>query len=438
MTLVDRVRTAFQAEYIEKDLPYLLSAMSAMSRVGMDLTDMLQALQGEETLSRPTRRLLSSIVFESESEPLSVVLNEKSRGYSKEIRSFLSGLAVETVKGNVTPFLESFTSKLMAERFSKEKETTTTEEILAMTHSTVFVLGPMVLIVIVSALSSLSPPVLPLTGWFRLLFLMYVPTGTFFFTALGWKKEPLKHAAPFLLACVVLIYVGLSGYGFLSDVLVSSAGLIFLPLGLYELWIWFRERSIDRNLPTFLKDFAFQLLSGRDFLQTLKTLAKKRYGELTQVLRKIVNGIELGEPFTESIQLLSHETALSRRVVSLLTLLMRKGGDVSRVMESVSDFSWGLYQIEAEKGRKQYLTVAFFYIFMVAFLFLATSTLWILSTLGTATTPVMAKMLFHGSVISAVCTGLVAGVLSTRKIGVGGTHVFMFTLMSMFFYFYVW
>ena len=442
LALMERVRTAFQSEYIERDLPYLVSMMAAMSKAGMDLTGVLQALQGEETFSRPTRTLLSSTILESQNKPLSIVLNEKSKVYSEKIQSFLSGLAVEIVKGNVTPFVESFTSKLMAVKLREERETTTFEEVLSISYATLFVLGPMVLVVVVSALSHLGTPILPLAGWFRFLFLLYVPIGTFFFTASGWKKEPLKHLTPFLLACAILLYAGLAlEYGSLSDMLVSSAGLIFLPLGLYELTIWLMEQSIDRHLFTFLRDFAFQLLSGRDFLQTFKSLAKKQYGKLSRDLQKTVNAMELGEPFTDSIRLLLHKTTLSRRVVTLLTTLMRKGGDMSRIMESVSDFSWGLYQIEAEKRKKQYLTVLFFYVFFVVFLLLATSIHQIFLTLTRIAgggMPVISKMLFDASIISAVCTGLVAGILSTKRIGVGGIHVFLFTLMSLIFYYYVW
>ena len=444
LALRERVRTAFQSEYIEGDLPYLASMMAAMSRAGMDLTDILQSLQGEETFSRSTRDLLSSMIWESQNESLSVVLNKKSNFYGGKIQSFLSGLAVETVKGNATPFLETFTSKLMAEKLREEREATTIEEILSISYAILFLLGPMVLITLLSALSNLSTAIIPLAGWFRLLFLLYVPMGTLFFTAPGWKKEPLKHMAPFLLACVVFFYAGLAvEHGSLSDTFISFAGLIFLPLGLYELTIWLMEQSIDRHLFTFLRDFAFQLLSGKDFLQTFKSLAEKQYGKLSQVLQKTVNAVELGETFTDSIRLLLHKTTQSKRITTLLTSLMRKGGDVSGIVESVSDFSWSVYQIEAEKRKKQYLTVVFFYIFFTVFLFLATTILQIFSVLapiagGGGGMLRMAKTLFDASVISAVCTGLVAGVLSTKRIGLGGIHVFMFTLMSMAFYHFIW
>jgi hypothetical protein len=77
----------------------------------------------------------------------------------------------------------------------------------------------------------------------------------------------------------------------------------------------------------------------------------------------------------------------------------------------------------------------------VVFLFLATSILQIHSTLAALTgggTSFIAQTLLEASIISAVCTGLVAGVLSTKRIGVGGVHVFLFTLMSIAFYHYMW
>jgi hypothetical protein len=229
-----------------------------------------------------------------------------------------------------------------------------------------------------------------------------------------------------------------------SDVFVSVAGLLLLPLGLYEMRVWLTERSIDRNLTTFLEDYAFQLLTGRDFLQTFKTLAKKQYGKLTEHLQKVVNALEIGEPFTESVKLLMHETDLSKRATTLLSILMKKGGDISRIVESVSNFSWSLHQIELERERKQYFTVAFFYVFMSVFLFLTTSTLQILAATNPIagsvglTMPMISRMLFEGAVILSICSGFVAGSLSTGKMGVGGIHCFLFTLLSMLFHFYVW
>jgi len=301
---------------------------------------------------------------------------------------------------------------------------------------------------------------MPLPEWFNLLFLLYVPLGTVFFTAVGWERRMIRRAIPSIISSVIFLCFGLfldlslsrllASVGLfvtkdmISDIFVSLAGLILLPLGIYEMRIWLTERSIDRNLTSFLEDYAFQLLTGRDFLQTFKILAKKQYGKLTQHLQKVVNSLEIGEPFTESVKLLMHETDLSMRVTTLLSLLMKKGGDISKIVESVSSFSWSLHQIELEKERKQYFTVAFFYVFMSVFLFLTTSTLQILATTNPIagnvglTMPMMARMLFEGAVVLSICTGLVAGSLSTGKMGVGGIHSFIFTALSMLFHFYVW
>ncbi|MFQ6085631.1 MAG: type II secretion system F family protein [Candidatus Bathyarchaeia archaeon] len=444
-SLIDRARRALQSRSIEADLPYLLSMLSAMSEAGMDMTEALLNLKDEKTFSKPTRRLLSSMITESKSEPLSVVLNERSKHYGGWVGSFLSGLAVEMLKGDVNPYLESFTSKLVERKLGEMGGSISTEEVMSIAYSTVFILGPMVFLVVLSALDYLSTPILPLTGWFCLLFLLFVPIGTSLFTTLGWKRGPVSKAMPFVLVSIIFLYVGM----FLehepaSDSILPLAGLIFLPLGVHETASWLREQSIDRHLPTFLRDLSLQLASGRDFLQTFRSLAKERYGDLSRVLQRIVNAMELGEPFANSIQLLSHETTLSTRVVNLIRTLMRGGGDVSKIAETVSTFSWRLHLIEVEKSRRQSLTVIFFYIFMGVFFFLASSTLQILSTgapmvVGDVPpTTFIERILFRASMISAICAGLVAGVMTTGRIGVGGIHVFSFTVMSVLFYYWVW
>jgi len=123
-TLIDWLRKRINSENIKKDLPYLLSMMAAMSRSGMDITEIITALRNEETLNKSTRNLIWSLILGSTSRSLAEVLNEKSKEYSGTIRSLINGLAVETAKGDVTPFLESFTSKMMAEKVSEERETT--------------------------------------------------------------------------------------------------------------------------------------------------------------------------------------------------------------------------------------------------------------------------------------------------------------------------
>ena len=444
--LVDSLRAVLRQERIEDDLPYLLSMMTAMSKVGMDLTDIILTLKDEGTFSRPTRLLLSSLVLGSQGVPLSAVLNEESKRYGGRISAFLSGLAVETIKGNVTPYLGSFTARLMTERLSEIRGGLQLEQIMSIVYSTLFLLGPMISIVVMSALGYMGASVFPFESCFWLLFLLYVPIGALLFTVPGWKREAVRRALPFVIASVLLLYLGLAaGHGPLSSGLISSAGLIFLPLGLYETRAWLREQSIDRHLPTFLRDLSLQLLSGRDFLQAFRPLAGKGYGGLSSFLRRIVNAMELGEPFTDSVRLLSRETALSQRVTTLLTVLMRRGGDVSGVVGSVSDFSWSLRVMEDERRRRQYLTIAFFYVFMLAFLMLVSSAIQILSSAipimrgGEAlTASAIGRMLFVASMISSIATGLVAGAMTSRRIGAGGVHTFLFGVMSTAFYGFVW
>ncbi len=234
-----------------------------------------------------------------------------------------------------------------------------------------------------------------------------------------------------------------------DDSSATTVGVIFgilisvVPVTLLQLKEVQRKDSIDRNLPLFLLALSSAVQSGANLIRAIEQTADRNMGALTPELKNLRANISWGLPMEDAFENFAQRTGtkMSKRVVVLLEMALKIGGDIRSNLEMIQKHVTELQNIEKE--RKSSLAPYTYTIYIAFAVFLGISVIlssqffsefavvqeMILETPGAAegggTFSAIASLdlealntiLFNMSIIEAVFGGLAAG-----KIG-GGSYV---------------
>jgi len=234
-----------------------------------------------------------------------------------------------------------------------------------------------------------------------------------------------------------------------DDSSATTVGVIFgilisiVPVTLLQLKEVQRKDSIDRNLPLFLLALSSAVQSGANLIRAIEQTADRNMGALTPELKNLRANISWGLPMEEAFENFAQRTGtkMSKRVVILLEMALKIGGDIRSNLEMIQKHVTELQNIEKE--RKSSLAPYTYTIYISFAVFLGISVIlssqffsefevvqeMILDTPGAAegggTFSAIATLdlealntiLFNMAIIEAVFGGLAAG-----KIG-GGSYV---------------
>ena len=234
-----------------------------------------------------------------------------------------------------------------------------------------------------------------------------------------------------------------------DDSSAKTVGIIFgilisvVPVTLLQLKEVQRKDSIDRNLPLFLLALSSAVQSGANLIRAIEQTADRNMGALTPELKNLRANISWGLPMEDAFENFAQRTGtkMSKRVVILLEMALKIGGDIRSNLEMIQKHVTELQNIEKE--RKSSLAPYTYTIYISFAVFLGISVIlssqffsefetvqeMIINTPGAAegggTFSAIASLdlealntiLFNMSIIEAVFGGLAAG-----KIG-GGSYV---------------
>ena len=234
-----------------------------------------------------------------------------------------------------------------------------------------------------------------------------------------------------------------------DDSSAKTVGVIFgilisvVPVTLLQVKEVQRKDSIDRNLPLFLLALSSAVQSGANLIRAIEQTADRNMGALTPELKNLRANISWGLPMEDAFENFAQRTGtkMSKRVVVLLEMALKIGGDIRSNLEMIQKHVTELQNIEKE--RKSSLAPYTYTIYISFAVFLGISVIlssqffsefevvqeMILETPGAAEgggtftsiasldIEALNTILFNMSIIEAVFGGLAAG-----KIG-GGSYV---------------
>ena len=248
-----------------------------------------------------------------------------------------------------------------------------------------------------------------------------------------------------------------------DDPSVSTVGVIFgilisvVPLTLLQVKEVQRKDSIDRNLPLFLLALSSAVQSGANLIRAIEQTADRNMGALTPELKNLRANISWGLPMEDAFENFAERTGtkMAKRVVVLLEMAIKIGGDIRSNLEMIQKHVTELQNIEKE--RKSSLAPYTYTIYISFAVFLGIAVIlssqffsefevvqeMILETPGAAEgggafssiatldLEQLNTILFNMSIIEAVFGGLAAGKIGAGSYFGGIKHIVVMIVMAV-------
>jgi len=285
-----------------------------------------------------------------------------------------------------------------------------------------------------------------------------LPKPSIFYT------EKFKIGIASLIAAIFIFFVSIM----ISEVFsehntIRDIGTVFailagvVPLTLLQLRDVHRKDSIDRNLPLFLLALTSAVQSGANLIKAIEHTAERNMGSLTPELKNLRANISWGMPMDEALENFSDRcgTRTSRRVVILLEMAIKVGGDIANNLEMIQKHVTELQNLEKE--RKSSLAPYTYTIYIAFAVFIGISVILstqffsemevvqgllktsmakgqqggMFSALAELEIAELNKILFNMALIQAVFGGLAAGKIGAGNYIAGIKHIVIMVVMAV-------
>lgn len=232
--------------------------------------------------------------------------------------------------------------------------------------------------------------------------------------------------------------------------LVILTSLSLFPYLFFEYSINQKLKNMETMFPSFLKDLADNLNAGLNMTQSIKTITKTDYKELSSEILKLSNKLSWGVNFELALNEMIDDLNKSPIIVRGLTVLLqafRSGGKVSEVMSRVADSTIALQNVEKSQESVMSQQAVIMYIIQIVFVAIIVVLFKVLipittgegfgselfgTTSGTTLTLDYYKSFFFVTlVVQSICSGFVAGIAATGKLIEGVKHVAIMLSLSI-------
>lgn len=217
-----------------------------------------------------------------------------------------------------------------------------------------------------------------------------------------------------------------------------------------------KRESIDRHLPLFLLSLLSSIQSGSNLIQAIQNTPERNMGQLGPLLRNLKANISWGMPIEDAFESFATKanTRLSRRVVTLLVIAYKNGGNIAENLETIQKHVSELRNLEKERRSSLQPYTYTIYIAYVVFIAIAVilstqfftqiesvkelmlqqkipSTNNIFSALSEVKMSQVNSILFNMAIIQAVFGGLTAGKIGTGSYVAGIKHVILMIIIAV-------
>jgi len=262
------------------------------------------------------------------------------------------------------------------------------------------------------------------------------------------KREKYALFATATAVGLLIVFVGimvLATNARLADyIFVISLMVALLPVGVLD-YLEFRwRRAVEARMPDILYDIAEGQVTGMTFLRALESAAMRDYGAASRELRRILTQIKLG--MTPEGAFMSFARRVGSRLVKNASLIIvetsRSGGDVSKVVRTLSNYMRLVLTMDAERRGAMRLYIAVTYVaygvLMVTLTILLNQFfLPVIELSGTMIFTAQAgyetyrRLFFYLSVIQGVFSGLVAGKMGEGAVSAGLKHIVVMLFLAL-------
>lgn len=274
------------------------------------------------------------------------------------------------------------------------------------------------------------------------------------------QSKKIKIGISSAVAALVIISVSLH---FFEGTSFRDVGLIFgilagiVPLTMLQLKEVQRRDSIDKNLPLFLLALSSAVQSGANLIRAIETTADRNMGALTPELKNLRANISWGMPIEDAFENFANKmgTKISRRVVVLLEMALKIGGDIRSNLEMIQKHVTELQNLEKE--RKSSLAPYTFTIYISFAVFIGIAVILssqffsefetvqelladtpgaspegaMFSSIASMDIEALNTILFNMAIIEAVFGGLAAGKIGAGSYVAGIKHIIVMIVIAV-------
>ncbi|MDY6817219.1 MAG: type II secretion system F family protein [Halobacteriales archaeon] len=263
----------------------------------------------------------------------------------------------------------------------------------------------------------------------------------------------LYVTVPLALASIVVRWWagGIPGVRTVDDWLIQATLFVAGTFAVVQEIHTRRLRAIERAIPDFLDSLASTNEAGMTFTESLRRIDQGDFGVLDDEFERLIADIELGGRTEQTLNRFSQRigSPTITRIVALITNALRASGHIGPVIRIAADEARQDRLLKKQRRQEMFMYVIIVYISFLVFLGIAVALNTVLvpaipsadqlGNLGSAGGSFGVNIavegggevnkgsymlaLFHGAVIQAVLSGLVAGKMSAGDIKSGAKHV---------------
>ncbi len=276
-------------------------------------------------------------------------------------------------------------------------------------------------------------------------------------------SQKIKYGIISVVASLVIIPLSFHFSNLYEDTYIRNIGIIFgilagiLPLTLLQLREVQRKDSIDKNLPLFLLALSSAVHSGANLIRAIETTADRNMGALTPELKNLRANISWGMPIEDAFENFGNRmgTKTSKRVVVLLEMALKIGGDIRTNLDMIQKHVSELQNLDKERKSSLAPYTYTIYISFAVFIGIAvilssqffsefeTVQELLMDTPGASTQggmftsiatmdiEALNTILFNMAIIEAVFGGLAAGKIGGGSYVSGIKHIIVMIVMAV-------
>ena len=202
------------------------------------------------------------------------------------------------------------------------------------------------------------------------------------------------HITAIIISVLIIAFDIYRFYGtpWLMPLFVVGAFLGGLPFLIDFLRENKKQKEIETKFLEFVRALVENVKSGIPIPRAILQISDEDYGALTPHVKKLANQLEWGFPLREALEIFANDTRNSviRRAISIVMEAERSGGNMTEVLEAVTNSVYSIKKIKEERRSTTFSQIIqgyiIFFVFIIIMLVLQIYLIPKISTLGTEVT----------------------------------------------------
>jgi flagellar protein FlaJ len=500
-----------------------VSYMYAMRQGGAEMMTIFRAISASAAVYGEAAHEFRRVVRDTDYfgyDQITALRHLQDTTPSEKLQQFIQDLvSVIESGGDVLGFLDARVRIYQEDARFEQKTFLTTLQLAAEAYVTLFVAGPLFIIIVMVVMGLMSgAPILELS----IVIYVLIPLGSLFFilaidaisiktetveryTEERWLREfidvriegrpgeeqssrqlewydrvrnlrtfvrhPLQAflvepnrtfyvTVPVALAYVLLTVLATPAYAdpeilvdVLDDHIIVALLIVLLPFGIaHQVWRT-KVMRLEAATPEFLNRLSGINQVGLTLAQAITILVKADLGVLTYEIRKVKRDIDWGASVQEALVRFEERirTPTIARAVTLITTASRMTGNISEVLNIAARDAAISENLKREREGEMFIYTAIIYLVFVVFVFVVAvidvqflSALADVNALSAAggpaagavpigNTPIITfeRLLYHGCLVQALFSGLIAGQMGEASIRAGVKHAAVMLIIAL-------